>query len=175
MQKCGYCGGENPDGLKRCGGCGEKLEAPAVPRQVERAAPAGGFFQRRVASMVILVPVVLYGVTAVLNLVFGIDYLHRDDTRRSGFFFRGLFWNGFVVVACLIGRRLIRSSAAVDLLAGALFVAGALLVVIWQSRWEFRHGMDLSVRLEIVSIWLPMLYVIIYAWQASRVHRNPTL
>jgi len=126
------------------------------------------FFRQRVASIVLIILGVLYGVFAPLNVWLGSVAAQRGDQQASHFLYWGAFWNAAVAILCFTAWWLMRRQSRVYLGAGACAVAAALFIVMRTWIAGLLHGRNPFPVIEAVLTWLPMLYVIIFGMRESR-------
>jgi len=125
------------------------------------------FFRWNPTVVILIILTVLYGVVAPLNILLGSAAAQQGDQHVSHIWYWGAFWNAVVAILCFTGWRLMRRQSRVYLVAGACAVAAALFIVMCIWIIGLIHGRNPSV-IEAVLIWLPMLYVIIYALCESK-------
>jgi hypothetical protein len=169
MRVCRHCSRENGEDNIRCLECGFDLgDSPPldVPSQVgERSSR---FFRWRPASIILIIFVVLYWVLALLNLWMARTFSHRGEEQMARLMYWGTFWNVVVAVLCAVGRQMMRRQTRLSLLAGALAVMAALFVVIRTWAAGLLSGHNPLPTIEALLIWMPLTYVIIYAYRESR-------
>ena len=126
------------------------------------------FFRWKPSVVVLVTLTVLYGVFAPLNIFLGSAVAQRGDQQVSHVLYWGAFWNAVVAILCFAAWRLMRRQRRVHLAAGVCAIAAALFIVMRTWIVGLLHGRNPFPVVEAVLIWLPMLYVIIYALRESK-------
>ena len=182
MLACRHCGHENDETLAVCPECGLSLGDSPLRRGLARAwAWRGEVFRWRAVSVILVTFAIVYGLSVPLSVGLG-KVLTRQGNHRMTYppsiarlmpsprlMYSGAFWNAVIAALCLGGRQLMRRPTRERLLAGACAVGAALLLVMRMGLGEFRRGVDPAPLLEVLLVWLPMFYCVIYAVRASRV------
>ncbi len=179
MKTCTYCGRENSDDAIQRSGCGGRdfvVSATAAP--VTRpsvnltSARAKGLLVWRAPSVVLIIVATGYSVFAILNLWLGHIQTLRGDARTGSILYTGAAWNTAVAVLCFFGRSLMKRHAKLLLIAGALAIAGALLITLRTWILAFPFGLNPVPWIEPLLVWPPLVYAIIYAYKESRLMRG---
>jgi hypothetical protein len=166
MRTCRHCGTENADTGTLCTECG--LELGDSPLRQTSSQLVGRFFCWRPASIILIFLAVLYGAVALLNVWKGRDYAARGHLELSHFMYWGTFWNLVIAALCLTGRQVMSRRTSARLLAGAFPIAVALAISMRSWVGGLLTGRNPVPLFDIVVAWLPLLYVIIYAYRTSR-------
>jgi len=126
------------------------------------------FFRWRLASVLLTILTIIYGVFAPLNVWLASVAAQRDNQQVSHVLYWGALWNAVVAILCFTGRRFMARKAPVLSAVGACIVMAALFIVMRTWIDGLLHGRNPFPVIEAVLTWLPMLYVIIYALRESR-------
>jgi hypothetical protein len=126
------------------------------------------FFRWKPTAILLVILIVLYGVFVPLNILLGKVAAQRGDEKVAHLLYQAAFWNAIIAILCFVGWRLMRRRSRVYLAAGGCAIAAALFTVmrIWIN--GLNQGTNPFQVVEVVLIWLPMLYAIIYAFRESK-------
>ncbi len=126
------------------------------------------FFRWRPVSVILIILAILYGVFTPLNIWLANITPQRGEQQLSHVLYWGAFWNAIVAILCFSGRQLIRRRTRACLALGAGVVATALFIVMRTWLGGLLQGQNPLPLTEVVLIWLPMLYAIVYALRESK-------
>lgn len=172
MRACRHCGTENAEAGTLCTECG--LALGDSPLRQTSSQLFGRFFCWRPASIILIFLTVLYGAVALLNIWKGQSYAAHGYLELSRFAYWGAFWNLVIAALCLTGRQVMSRQTSVRLLAGAFPIVIALAISMRSWVGGLLTGRNPAPLFDIVVAWLPLLYVIIYAYRTSRTKTGPS-
>jgi hypothetical protein len=172
VKTCRHCATGNQDDAALCIECGLELSpSPSI-----RAAAAATALCRRIViwkatSVILIIVALVYWVLALVSVRMALHFSHLGNTAMASFLRWGVFWNTIVAVLCFVGRLLMRRDTRISVLAGNVAVLGALLITV-------RNWLDASLRgrnpypaIEILLIWLPLIYVLLYGWCQNKLQK----
>ncbi len=118
--------------------------------------------------MILIILAILYGVFTPLNIWLANVTPQRGEQQLSHVLYWGAFWNAIIAILCFLARQLIQRQTRVCLALGACVIAAALFIVMRTWLGSLLQGRNPLPLTEVVLIWLPMLYAIIYALRESK-------
>jgi len=98
-------------------------------------------------------------------------FAHRGKMTTAHSFYWNWFCDIFVAILLVAGRQAIGRRTRVSLICGGFAVLTAVLLLMNAAAKGVVLGHTKFLALEVLLIWLPMIYAIIYAFRESRSDR----
>lgn len=169
MKRCIYCGREVEDQYQVCPIDQARLvESAASVSPASNPRAGEGFFRWKPTSVILLTFTLVFAVLTVVGFFMAPAFVRRGQPEMVPVVYWGMVHYSAMAILCFTARRWIRRGSPVFRAAAGLAVTLALLILMRCWFAGIPSNRNAYPVTEIVLGWLPLIYVIIYAFRPPK-------